>query len=68
MFGYVKISEDELLVRNLKRYKSAYCALCKQMGCYSQLSRMMLSYDMFLCTALKYRNSYRKMQVQKTWN
>lgn len=52
MFGYVKICEDELLVRNHKKYKNAYCALCKQIGCYSQVSRLMLSYDMVFCVLL----------------
>jgi len=52
MFGYVKVYEDELLVRNLKKYKNAYCALCKQIGCYSQIARLMLSYDMVFCVLL----------------
>lgn len=52
MFGYVRISEDELLVRNWKKYKNAYCALCKQIGCYSQAARVMLSYDMVFCVLL----------------
>ncbi|MEQ2512060.1 DUF5685 family protein [Faecousia sp. CLA-AA-H192] len=52
MFGYVKVYEDELLVRNWKRYKHAYCALCRQIGCYSQAARMMLSYDMVFCVTL----------------
>lgn len=52
MFGYVRVCEDELLVRNLKKYKHAYCALCKQIGCYSQMARMMLSYDMAFCVLL----------------
>jgi len=46
MFGYVRIVEDELLVRQHKIYKNCYCALCKQIGCYSQISRLFLSYDM----------------------
>lgn len=52
MFGYVKICEDELLVRNHKKYKNTYCALCKQIGCYSQVSRLLLSYDMVFCVLL----------------
>lgn len=52
MFGYVRICEDELLVRNWKKYKHAYCALCRQIGCYSQAARMMLSYDMVFCVLL----------------
>lgn len=52
MFGYVRICEDELLVRHWKKYKHAYCALCRQIGCYSQAARMMLSYDMVFCVLL----------------
>lgn len=52
MFGYVKVCEDELLVRHWKKYKQAYCALCRQIGCYSQAARMMLSYDMVFCVLL----------------
>lgn len=52
MFGYIKICEDELLVKHHKKYKNAYCALCKQIGCYSQVSRLMLSYDMVFCVLL----------------
>lgn len=53
MFGYVKIVEDELLVRQHKMYKNCYCALCKQIGCYSQLSRLLLSYDMTFLALLE---------------
>lgn len=52
MFGYVRIAEDELRVKELKRYKSHYCALCKSIACYSQVSRMMLSYDMVFLSIL----------------
>lgn len=41
-----------MLVRHWKKYKRAYCALCKQIGCYSQAARMMLSYDMVFCVLL----------------
>lgn len=51
MFGYVKISEDELRVREWKLYKSCYCGLCRQIAMYSQAARAMLSYDM-VCIAL----------------
>lgn len=46
MFGYVKIAEDELRVREWKVYKSYYCSLCRNIAIYSQLARLMLSYDM----------------------
>lgn len=46
MFGYVRVAEDELLVKELKLYKDCYCALCKQIACFSQPARLLLSYDM----------------------
>lgn len=52
MFGYVKIAEDELKVKELKRYKNYYCGLCRQIACYSQASRLMLSYDMVFLALL----------------
>lgn len=52
MFGYVKIAEDELKVKEFKRYKNYYCGLCRQTACYSQVSRLMLSYDMVFLALL----------------
>lgn len=46
MFGYIRIVEDELRVRDWKNYKNFYCGLCKQIANYSQFARLMLSYDM----------------------
>lgn len=47
MFGYIKPFRPELKVHELEIYKSIYCGLCKQIGrSYSQISRMVLSYDM----------------------
>lgn len=46
MFGYVRIHQDELLVKELNQYKSIYCGLCRTLGKeYSILSRFILSYD-----------------------
>lgn len=52
MFGYIRIAEDELRVRELKKYKTFYCGLCKQIANYSQFARMMLSYDMVFFSLL----------------
>lgn len=52
MFGYVKIAEDELKVKEMRRYRNYYCGLCKQIACYSQASRLMLSYDMVFLALL----------------
>lgn len=47
MFGYVKVYEPELKVKELALYKAVYCGLCKSMGRYTGvLSRLTLSYDM----------------------
>ena len=46
MFGYVRIFEPELKVREYTLYKSVYCGLCRTMGkrtCRS--STVSLSYD-----------------------
>lgn len=46
MFGYVRIYQDELLVRELNQYKSIYCGLCRKLGKeYGIISRFILSYD-----------------------
>lgn len=46
MFGYVKPFIPELKVCENEIYKAIYCGLCKQLGrSYSQLSRLILSYD-----------------------
>lgn len=52
MFGYVRVCEDELLLRHWKKYQRAYCALCRQIGGYSQAARLLLSYDMVFCVLL----------------
>ena len=47
MFGYIKIYEDELKIKEYKIYKSYYCGLCKALGKrYGALSRLGLSYDL----------------------
>lgn len=45
MFGYIKIYKDELKFREFSLYRYHYCELCKNMGSYSNLSRLFLSYD-----------------------
>lgn len=49
MYGYVRIHEPELKVRELEYYRGVYCGLCRTMGrCTGQCSRLTLSYDMTL--------------------
>lgn len=45
MFGYINIYKDELKFREYALYRHHYCELCKNMGSYSELSRLFLSYD-----------------------
>lgn len=46
MFGYVKVNQDELKVREYNVYKSYYCGLCKTLKSeYGYLSRFGLNYD-----------------------
>lgn len=53
MFGYVRPYKPELLVRELSRYQSVYCGICKQIGRdYGQLPRLTLGYDLTLFAVL----------------
>ena len=46
MFGYVKVTKDELKVREYNVYKSYYCGLCKTLKSeYGYFSRFGLNYD-----------------------
>jgi hypothetical protein len=53
MFGYVRPHKPELLVKELTRYQSVYCGICKQIGHdYGQLPRLALGYDLTLLGVL----------------
>lgn len=65
MFGYVKVAEDELKVKEVKRYNSYYCGLCRQIACYSQASRLMLSYDMVFLALLMEADTPQDMKACK---
>lgn len=46
MFGYVKVNNSELKVKEYELYRGTYCGLCRSMGkCTGQCSRMTLNYD-----------------------
>lgn len=46
VFGYVKVTQAELKVKEYEFYRATYCGLCRSMGkCTGQCSRMTLSYD-----------------------
>ncbi|MDD2534296.1 MAG: DUF5685 family protein [Eubacteriales bacterium] len=53
MFGYVRPYKPELLVKELARYQSVYCGICKQIGRdYGQFPRLLLGYDLTLFAVL----------------
>ena len=46
MFGYIRILQPELKIREYECYRGIYCGLCRQMGkCTGQCSRLTLRYD-----------------------
>lgn len=54
MFGYVRVFQPDLKVKEYEMYRGVYCALCKQLGKrYGFLSRMTLSYDFTFLALLK---------------
>lgn len=53
MFGYVRPLKSELLVRELARYKSVYCGICKSVSHrYGQVPRLTVGYDLTLMALL----------------
>ena len=47
MFGYVKPYNDELKLKEIKRYKRYYCALCNELRhSYGRITTAFLSYEM----------------------
>ena len=46
MFGYIRILQPELKIKEYGHYRGVYCGLCRQMGkCTGQCSRLTLRYD-----------------------
>lgn len=46
MFGYIRVLQPELKIKEYQCYRGIYCGLCRQMGkCTGQCSRLMLRYD-----------------------
>ncbi|MDR0404259.1 MAG: DUF5685 family protein [Oscillospiraceae bacterium] len=53
MFGYIRPSENDLMVRDLKTYKAIYCSVCRASGqSFTWTSRLMLTYDSAFLAAL----------------
>lgn len=47
MFGYIRICEPELKVKDLRKYKACYCGLCRALKeQYGAAGQMTLTYDM----------------------
>ena len=53
MFGYVTVNQDELKIKEWKRYRAYYCGLCHTLKeVAGQKARLTLSYDMTFLTML----------------
>lgn len=53
MFGYVTVNQDELKIKEWKRYRAYYCGLCHALKeTAGQKARLSLSYDMTFLTML----------------
>lgn len=46
MFGYIRVLDGELKIKEYNHYRNSYCRLCRNIGSFSQAARMFLSYDM----------------------
>mgnify|MGYP001858686327 CR=1 FL=1 len=46
MFGYVTINREELKIKDMRRYQSFYCGICRELkDRHGSLSRITLTYD-----------------------
>jgi len=53
MFGYVRPLKTELLVRELTRYRSVYCGICKEIGReFGHMPRLTVGYDLTMLALL----------------
>ncbi len=65
MFGYVKILESELKIKELALYRSVYCGLCRSCGKhFGLLSRSYLSYDMTFLALCRLAQSKEEVSFQ----
>ena len=57
MFGYVTVCEQELKVKDLKKYRAYYCGLCRTLKeDYGFMGQMTLTYDMTFAVILQLLN------------
>ena len=53
MFGYVTVSQDDLKVKEYKRYRGFYCGLCRALHKkYGRTGQLALTYDMTFLSML----------------
>lgn len=68
MFGYVKISENNISELDYETYKSYYCGLCRALGKYFQpFSRLSLNYDavfLFILLSSVYCDGFSEKQYK----
>lgn len=58
MFGYIRVLEGELKIKEYNHYRNAYCRLCRNIGSFSQTARLFLSYDMTFFSLLLDEHNY----------
>ncbi len=65
MYGYIRVYEPELKVREQEYYRAVYCGLCRTMGkCTGQCSRASLSYDFTFFALLRMALSGERVTVK----
>lgn len=66
MFGYVKVTQSELKVKEYEFYRGVYCGLCRSMGkCTGQCSRMALSYDFAFLAIVRLALTKENMEFER---
>lgn len=66
MFGYVRVLQPELRLREFECYRAYYCGLCRRMGaCTGQCSRLSLNYDFVFLAAVRCLLTGEKPDVGK---
>ena len=63
MFGYVMVNQDELKLKDFKRYRSFYCGLCRALEKrYGITGKIALTYDMTFADILL--NAYMELPLR----
>ena len=66
MFGYVKVKNAELKVKEYEFYRGTYCGLCRSMGrCTGQCSRMTLNYDFVFLALVRLAIEYEQIAFEQ---